>query len=77
MYGRTGFEVNMLVQQAELQTTRAHNVAAIGRLVTSDESKDRALAGAIATHKSDVLAWIDLQRRAPQDILNAIRLMNF
>jgi hypothetical protein len=74
---RTGFEVNVLVQQAELDAPRTHDIAAIRRLVTSDETEDRTLAGAVSTYKSDVLSRIDLQRRASQHVLSAVGLMNF
>jgi hypothetical protein len=55
-----GFEVNVLVQQAEANPTRAHDVAAIRRLVATDEAEDRALAGAVSTYKSNVFSGIDL-----------------
>ena len=58
---RTGFEVDVLVQQAELHVTGADDVAAIRSVIASDETKDRALAGAIATDKSNVFARIYLQ----------------
>jgi hypothetical protein len=61
---RAGLEVNVLVQQAETHTTRTHDVATIGALFTSDETKDRALAGAVSTYESDVFTGIDLQGRA-------------
>ena len=57
---RTGFEVNVLGQQAESQATRAHDIAAIRRLVTADKTEDRALAGAVSTYKSDVFSGINL-----------------
>jgi hypothetical protein len=72
-----GFEVNVLVQQAEFDAARTHDVAAIRRLFTSDETEDRALACAVSTYKSDVFAGIDLQGRASQHVLNAIGLMYF
>ena len=50
----------MLVQQAQTNAARAHDIAAIGRLITSDETEDRALAGAVSTDKSDVFSGIDL-----------------
>ena len=77
MNGGTGFEVNMLVQQAEPQAARTHDVASIRRLVTSDETKDRALACAVSTYKSNVFTRIDLQGRASQHVLNPIGLMYF
>jgi hypothetical protein len=60
MYRRAGFEVNVLVQEAETQATRAHDVTAIRRLVAADETEDRALAGAVSTYKSDVFSGINL-----------------
>ena len=72
---RTGFEVDVLVQQAQSHATRAHDVAAIRRLVTTNETEDRAFTGAVSTYKSDVFSGIDLQRRAAQDVLRPIRLM--
>ena len=76
MNRRTRFEVNVLVQQTELHSTRPHDVATICRFITPDKSKDRALTGAIAAYKADVLTRIDLQRCASQDVLNAVRLIN-
>jgi hypothetical protein len=57
---RTGLEVHVLVQQAQTHTTRAHDVATICRLIVSDETEDRTLAGAVSTYKSDVFPGIDL-----------------
>lgn len=74
---RTGFEMYVLVQEAELYAARTHDIAAIGSLVGSDETEDRALAGAVSTYKSDVLSGIDLQGRASQHVLSAVGLMNF
>jgi len=47
---RTRLEMNMLVQQSQLQTTSAHDVAAIGSLVTPDKTKDRAFARSVSTY---------------------------
>ena len=74
---RAGFEMYVLVQEAELYAACAHDVAAIGGFVVSDETKDRALAGAVPSDKSDVLSGIDLQRRASQHVLSAVGLINF
>ena len=74
---RARFEMNMLRQQAKLQAARAHDVAAVSRFFSGDETKDRRLAGAVATDQSDVLARIDLQRCAAQNVLRGIRFMNF
>jgi hypothetical protein len=52
--------MNVLVQQTELHATSANHVAAIRRLLASDETKDRALARAVATDESDVLARVYL-----------------
>jgi hypothetical protein len=57
---RARFEMNVLVQQTQTQATRAHDVAAIRRLVSADETEDRALTGAVSTYKSDVFSGIDL-----------------
>jgi hypothetical protein len=73
---RTGLEVNMLVQQTQLHAARTHHITTIRGFITSDETKDRALTGAIAAYQSNVLARIHLQRRAAQDVLNAVRFMN-
>ena len=74
---RSRLEVNVLVQQTQLHATRAHHVAAIRGLFTSDETEDRALAGAVSAYKSYVFSRVHLQRSASQDILNAVRLMYF
>jgi hypothetical protein len=74
---RSRLEVNVLVQQTQLHAARANYVSAIRRLITSDETKDRALAGAVPTYKSDVFSRVHLQRRASQHILNAVGLMYF
>jgi hypothetical protein len=50
----------VLVQQTQLHATRAHDVTAIRRLVTSDETEDRALARAVSTYKSNVFACVYL-----------------
>jgi hypothetical protein len=74
---RSGLEVNVLVQQAQLHAARADHVAAIRCLFTSDKAEDRALAGAVSTYKSDVFSGVHLQRSASQNILNAVGLMYF
>jgi hypothetical protein len=74
--GRTGFEVNVLVQQTKFHSTRTHNITTIRGFITSDETKDRALAGAVAAYQANVLTRIYLKRRAAQDILNTVRFMN-
>jgi hypothetical protein len=52
--------MNVLVQQAETKAAGTHDVAAIRRLVTADETEDRAFAGAVSTYKSDVFSRINL-----------------
>jgi hypothetical protein len=73
---RTGFEVNVLVQQTELQAARAYDVTTIRRFITSDKTKDRALTGAVPAYQAGVLTGIDLHGRASQHVLNAVRFMN-
>lgn len=74
---RTGFEVDMLVQQTQLQTSRANQVATIRSLIASDEPENRALTGAVSTYKSNVFSSVHLQGCASQHILNSIRLVYF
>jgi hypothetical protein len=76
MNRRTRFEVNVLVQQTKLHSTRAHDVTTIRRFITSDETKDRAFPGPVASYQAHVLTRIYLQRRTAQNILNTVRLMN-
>jgi hypothetical protein len=68
--------VNVLVQQTQFDSARAHDVTTIRGFITSDETKDRALTGAVATYQPNVIARIHLQRRATQDVLDAVRFMN-
>ena len=58
---RSFVEMNVLGQQTEFQSTRAHNLAAIGRLLQIYQSKDRGLARTIAADQPHVLARIDLE----------------
>jgi hypothetical protein len=74
---RTRLEVDVLVQESELHATRAHDVATIRCLIASDETEDRALAGAVAADEPDVFTGVHLQRRAAQDILSAVGFINF
>ena len=74
---RSGLEVYMLVQQAQLKAASAHDVAAIRRLITSDKTEDRTFSSAVSAYKSYVFSWVYLERRASQHILNAVGLMNF
>jgi hypothetical protein len=61
VYRRAWFEVNVLVQEAKLHVARAHYVAAIRCFFTSDETKDRALAGAVSTNEPNVFAGVHLE----------------
>ena len=74
---RSGLEVYVLVQQAELNAARAHYVATIRCLITSDKTEDRTFSSAVSAYKSYVFSWVYLERRASQHILNAVGLMNF
>ena len=74
--GRARLEVNVLFEQAEPQAARTHNVAAIRRLFAVDEAEQGGLARAVAAHQPDVLAGVDLQRRAAQDLLRRVGLVN-
>ena len=76
MYGRARLEVHVLFEQAELDAARAHHVAAVGRLLGGDEPEERRLARAVPAHEPDVLARVDLQGRAAQHVLRAVRLVN-
>jgi len=73
---RAGLEVDVLVQEPELHATRAYDVATIRRLIASDETKDRALAGAVAADEPNVLAPVDLQGGTTQNILSAVGFIN-
>ena len=73
---RTRLEMNVLVQQSQLHTASAHDVATIRSLVTPDKTKDRAFARAVSTYQADVFTRIHLQRCAAQDILNTVRFVN-
>src|SRR5437667_8315271 len=70
--GRTRFEVDVLGEQAQFQVTRAHDFTPIRRGFIIDQPKDRRLAGAVSSDQSDMLARIDLQRCAAQNILRAV-----
>jgi hypothetical protein len=74
--GRARLEINMLFEQSEPDAACAHNVAAVGRLFACDEAEQSGLARAVATNKPDVLAGVDLQRRAAQNVLRAVRFEN-
>jgi hypothetical protein len=74
--GRTRLEVYVLREQAEAHAARTHNVASIRRLFAADEAKNRSLASAVASYEADVLARINLQGCAAQDVLRAIGFVN-
>jgi hypothetical protein len=74
---RSGLEVYVLVQQAQLNAASAHYVTAIRCLITSDKTEDRAFSSAVSAYKSYVFSRVYLERRASQHILNAVGLMNF
>lgn len=74
---RSGLEVYVLVQQAQLNAACADYVATIRCLITSDKTEDRTFSGAVSAYKSCVFSWVYLERRASQHILNAVGLMNF
>jgi hypothetical protein len=57
---RARLEMYVLVQETQTNATRAHDIATICRLVISDETEDRALAGAVSADKSDVFSGIYL-----------------
>ena len=62
----------VLIEQANAHATSSHHVAAVRGLLAADQTKDRGLAGAVATNKPGVLTGIYLQRSATQDILRAV-----
>ena len=74
---RSGLEVYVLVQQAQLNAPRADDVATICGLITSDKTEDRTFSSAVSAYKSYVFSRVYLERRASQHILNAVGLMNF
>jgi hypothetical protein len=67
----------MLREQTQLHATGADDIAAICSFLTTNEPKNRRLASAVPPHKSDMLAGIHLEREATQNVVRAIRLMNF
>jgi hypothetical protein len=74
---RSGLEVYVLVQQAELKGARAHYVATIRYLIASDKTEDRTFSSAVSAYKSYVFSRVYLERRASQHILDTVGLMNF
>jgi len=77
MNRRAGFKVNVLSQQTETHSSRTYDLAAIRWLFIVDESKNCRLAGSVSAHQPDMFARVYLKRDATQDILRAIRLINF
>ena len=73
----TGLEMDVLVQQAQLNTTRTHHVSTIRRLIATDETEDRALPRAVSADKSYMFSRVHLQGRAAQHVLNSVGLMYF
>jgi hypothetical protein len=73
---RARLEVNVLLQQAEPYAACAHNVASVGRLFAGYEPEERGLARAVAADEPDVLAGVDLQRRAAQNVPRGVRFVN-
>jgi hypothetical protein len=74
--GRARLEVYVLFEQAEAYAARTHNVAAVVRLLARDEPEEGGLARAVAADEPDVLAGVDLQRRAAQNVLRGVRFVN-
>jgi len=64
MHRRARLEMDVLVQQSKFDAARTDHLASIRCLFTSDETENRALAGAVSTDESHVFAGINLQRRA-------------
>jgi hypothetical protein len=73
---RTSFKVNVLGQQTQLQTSRAHDVATVRGLFLRYQLENGRLARSVATYQTDVLAGIDLERGAAQYILRAEGLLD-
>jgi hypothetical protein len=63
--------MNMLCEQPKFEAASAHHLAPIRRDLLRDQVENRRLARAVAPNKADVLARIDLQRRAAQNVLRA------
>ena len=68
--------MNMLGEQAEPQPAGANDFAAVGCLLAAEQTKDRGLAGTVATYQTDVLTRINLERCAAQNVLRAVGLIN-
>ncbi len=69
-------EMNMLREQAELQSACADNITAIRSLFTSDQTEDCGLARAVPADQAHMFAGINLQAGATQHVLRAVRFMN-
>jgi hypothetical protein len=76
MHRHSLLEVYVLIEQSEIDTASAHNVAAVRRLFAADHAEERRLTRAVATDETYVLARIYLQRRPTQNVLRAIGFMN-
>jgi len=76
VHGRAQVEVDMLREQSELESTGTRDFTAIGRLFFGYQAKNRRFARAIASDQTDVLARIDLKRRAAQNVLRAKGFVN-
>ena len=74
--GGAGFKVNVLRKQTQTRPTRTNHLTSVRRFFSVDETKDGCLAGAVASYQSHVFAGIYLQRRATQNILRAVGLVN-
>jgi hypothetical protein len=56
--------MDVLLEQAKLQTAGANYFAAIRRFCLIDEAKDRRFTCAVATYQAGMLTGIDLKRSA-------------
>ena len=64
--------MNVLRQKAEAHTASAHDVARVRSLFAADQMEDGCLDRPVAPYEADVLALVNLQGRAAQDILRAV-----
>ena len=62
----------VLRQQTKAHTPRADHIAAVRRLFSADQSKNCCLARTVASHKSNMIARVHLERNATQDIVRAV-----
>jgi hypothetical protein len=58
---RTWLEMNVLRQESEPYSARAHNFASVRALLTTDQTKYCCLTRAIPTDQAHMLTGIDLQ----------------